>query len=239
MMNKINMYSTSRSGHNFIKDNLLSWNNNLDIKDIENPKTYSIWLFFLKNLDVNLICMRDYLNTVASLCMLRISFIDNSILSWIFLAEKIFPIDNKLKIEFAPKKYVIFFEEFRNSKSYRKKVCKVFEGSYNENKLNELPVGGMPSSFDAYEWLSKKSFDGKILSTKEVQAKQKEFFKNFTGQAQKMKVHDRWQQIQEKPEDKEFYIAKLKEFPEAIKLYIDNYLPNKEQLEFLKKYEII
>ena len=84
----MNIIGTSRSGHNFVKDNIESWK---DIKmgDIENPKKNN----FAKN---SIICLRDYLNTVASLAVIRVSHIDISIRSWKLLADITFGNNDKL-----------------------------------------------------------------------------------------------------------------------------------------------
>jgi len=211
----INILGPSRSGHNFIKDNLKSWTLE-KIKDIENP------INRLGGNDINIICIRDYLNNIASLAKLRINHIDRSIKSWIFLAKESFDLSNTIN-----NKYIIFYEKFRNSESYRREICKIIKGSYNEGRLKELPQGGMISSFYG------DNNDGKTR-----EEKYKIHIEKFSGNADKMETTTRWKQILKNEEDKEYFISKLKQYPEAIEIYVEYYPPNEEQLQFLKKYNI-
>jgi len=195
---------TSRSGHNFIKDNIESWTGNRP-GDNENPRSGV-------NSNDN-ICIRDYLDTVASLAKIRISHIDISIKSWIYLAS------------FFESESIIIYEEFKNSEEYRRKVCKRLNGNYNEDRIKESPKGGAISSFYKNEVGENGSHD--------------DFYKKVKGRYHELKTTERWKQIQENPNDKEYYILKLRQFPKAIELYIKNYTLSEEKYNFLKNNAIL
>ena len=208
----ISILGSSRSGHNFLKDNLELWTG-LKITDVENPES-------TKQGDIIIICMRDYLNNVASLSKIRVSHIDKSIKSWIFLVKESFGLSNLIA-----NKYTVFYEKFKNSELYRREICNIVKGVYNEDKLKVFPKKGMISSF------YKDEIKENETST--------DFYKKFAGKADQLETNIRWKQILENKKDKGYYISKLKEFPEAIELYIKYYTPNEEQLQFLKENKII
>jgi hypothetical protein len=211
-------------------NNLLFWNPCLTILEIENhqdPLKYNTLLRKrIKNggVHANVICLRDYLNTVASLAKVRSENIEIPITSWIYLSKEAFNITNEILT-----KYVIFYEKFKISRDYREKICKHFIGEYHEGRLNKVPIKGMMSSFDAYD----------AIMMKKDPALVKKFYEDWGGRGLEMKTDMRWKQILEIKEDKDYYIFILNQFPEAIKIYVENYGPNEEQLQFLKENDLI
>jgi len=78
---------------------------------------------------------------------------------------------------------VIHYDEFVDSKAYRQNKCRNLNGTYNEEKLNFVPLGGGGSSFD------KRSLDGKgsemkVLSRAEqiLNTQHKDLFLNIMKQ---------------------------------------------------------
>lgn len=207
------VYGISRSGHNFIKDNIESWTGAYP-RDVENPMGPGLSGSF------NIICVRDYLNNLASLCKSKPSFIDKSINSWGFLAKEAFNESFLIK-----NRIPLIYDKFRKDKDYRIKICKLIEGNYNEDKLNTIPKNGMISHFPMGQ---------EVQSDPE---KMKEFLQKYKNKANKLKVHERWKQIQET--DKEYFLKKIKQNTQNVELYLKHFEVEEEKIEFLEENNII
>lgn len=140
----LSIIAISRSGHNFLKENIKAWLPNSVIYDLENlfgcPDTDAA---ILLKTDFNIILLRDYLNNIASMCFLNINY-ENCLISWKNLVFESFKKTNRIG-----KKIIVFYEDFKDNEDYRKNICNQICGNYNELKLNYVPnCNGNFSSFD-------------------------------------------------------------------------------------------
>lgn len=212
-MTKLVVTSMTRSGHNYIKNNLISWKKYDDFLNLEseNPKNHQVNMnrYKISVNDDNIIIVRDLLNWLSSyLKMLlnekiakkRIELAYDYTSRWERITMEAF---NETK--FINNKIIINYDDFCSSQEYRKNICEKINGKYNENKLNVVPNNGQYSSFD-----------GKIFQNIGNKMKTNERYKFFIGH-----------------EYEEIYFNILKKHPEAIRLYEKYFILNNEQKELI------
>lgn len=215
--------SNSRSGHNFVKENIMSWKNeenffpsnyinleNIHPEDFkERTKNYEF-----EKYPINLFILhtRDLLNWFASL----IHFVSRErywksqpdirekikkhALAWIAINKEFFDETNYLSNECIR----VIYDDFFQSREYRQNICQQISGAeYNENRQNVVTLNGGGSSFDKFD---------------------------YQDRASEMQVLERYKQVREE------YLGVwkiLKEYPEAIELYLKHFEVSDEKKEFI------
>ena len=162
-MRNVIVVAPSRSGHNFIKEQLKSWSEGdllvWGFEGIE-PSRYAEHkknrVQRGKTIDFNLettnmIHTRDLLNWWAS--MLTYKMTRGTYRGYEQL-EGMIGIWNKITLEgfgetdIIPNKLLCVFDRFVEDQDYRKMICEYVGGDYSEEKLNFVPEAGSGSSFD-------------------------------------------------------------------------------------------
>lgn len=158
-MREFHMFAPSRSGHNFIRNSIFKWfpENSILIHNHEN-KHPSDQATRMNNRDeMGLLVVRDYRNWAASIMKWTLNgnlegrncyTVDRGIRprhveSWWAVAREAYDITNYLH-----HKVVIEYANFKNSREYRQRICKLLQGEYNEEELHKVPDAGRGSSFD-------------------------------------------------------------------------------------------
>ena len=184
-----------RTGHYFIKNNLLSWKNYYNYINFESvtPQQCLESLNTYNKNDVDIIILtRDLLNWLAS--YLKLVLNDTNIINlvynrcgiWEIITKEVFNETNIIK-----NKISIIYDEFKLNSHYRKKICNKINGDYNEDQLNIVPHYGYYSSFDGDSYQN--------IGNKMETDKRYEYFLNNDG--------------------KDIYFDVLKKHPNAISLY--------------------
>jgi len=151
------MLSMTRSGHNFIKENILSWfdRNDVSFLNLESyhPATCLKTIEARMNPNqqlLNTVVVRDLLNWLSSYMKMKLrkpnnnmAQIDEYIKLWDLITKEAYGETNHLG-----DKTIIVYEDFKLHKDYRKSICKNLGGKYNEKMLNHVPHNGKFSSFD-------------------------------------------------------------------------------------------
>jgi len=217
------MIANSRSGHNFVKENIMSWRNeenfhpsnyinleNVHPKDFkERTKEYELEKYPPL---IPILQTRDLLNWFASL----IHFVSRErywksqpdirekikkhALAWIAINKEFYG-----ETSYLSDKWIhVSYDDFFLSPEYRKNICQEISGAeYNENRLNVVTPNGGGSSFDSI---------------------------NYQGKASEMLVLERYKQVSEEHQ----HVWKvLKEYPEAIELYLKYFDVSDEKKLFI------
>lgn len=257
--------ASSRSGHNFIKDNIQSWTGdlnrskryyeNMENMIPENVVTYisSVDLSLYPN-SIKILLLRDLLNWFSSIShfllrnieigkrhnqnllyknivhakdlgpdrkdpdiviipddMTKEQFIENIknqkrdipkrlgyfLDRWLCMAEEWIG-----KTSYIPEFTRVYYDDFFQSREYRKRICSEIGGQYNETHLNIVTRMGKYSTFDEDK---------------------------FQGRAQQMKVLYRYN---EWIPQNSHYLNVLKEH-EALEFYIENFELNEDKRKFI------
>lgn len=180
---KISILSTSRSGHNFIKEVIKSWLPDITFEMLENVLPEHIYQHDTQG-SKKLIVIRDFKNFLAS--SLKALSLTNG--TWeVNIARKIEAYRTIKKEAENPKYYenatVIYYNRFVEDQDYRIVLCNELGGEYTEKKLGFVPNEGNGSSFNGFE---------------------------FQGKGQRMKTQERYLEILE-TEWKDIYNDILKE----------------------------
>lgn len=149
MNKRIRVNATSRSGHNFVIDMMKSWNPTLEVVDSENP-------VFIPDTINNFVCVRDYLDTIASLSLMGFRSMEKVIDSWGVIAGAY--------INSTDKGRAFKYEDFLLNKDQRLEVCQKVEGAYNEDKLHAIPDNGRVSDWPAVDWKDPNVISDTFLS---------------------------------------------------------------------------
>ena len=200
------MLSTTRSGHNFIKEVIESWGD-YDITVMENAAPENIYQYKLDAHSIRTIVIREFRNNLAS----AIKGKSVSLQAHITLRESIEYKVNAYRAilkEAEDKEYydadvVIFYDDFCDSEEYRRAICKKLNGIYTEDRLGFVSSEGNGSSWE------KMSLQGK---------------------GQEMKTRNRHEQILEDPEWADVYLEILEKYKDLVDEYKIVYEHNKEVL---------
>ena len=215
--------ANSRSGHNFVKENIMSWRNeenfyssnyinleNVHPEDFkEKTKNYELE----KHPPLILILQtRDLLNWFASLIhfVSRENYwksqpdirekIKKHALEWIAINKEFYS-----ETSYLSDKWVrVIYDDFFKSREYRENICQQISGAeYNEKRLNVVTLNGGGSSFDSTD---------------------------YQGKASEMLVLERYKQVREEHQ----HVWKvLKDYPEAIELYLKYFDVSDEKKRFI------
>ena len=167
------MLSTTRSGHNFIKEVIESWGD-YDITVMENCLPEKVYQYKLDMRSPRVIVIREFRNFVASSIK---SYADahgptsawRESIDYKVNAYRAILEEAKTK-EYYDADIVIFYDEFCESQKYRQWVCRQLGGTYTEERLGFVSNEGDGSSFDKL---------------------------SMQGEGDKMKTRDRYKQILE------------------------------------------
>jgi len=181
-MSEINVIvAQSRTGHNFIYHQFLSWNTPDQVSRIEGYSPEDIsenqdLIFSHNNKHLKsiqdpspryFIVIRDFENWLASYLLMKIGHkaFDNETKAY----KDPRAVDHKIRVwfdiyyeaigstNFLPNKTVIDYDEFRTSQAFRMEICKETGGIYTEDNLNSVPLGGSGSSFDGLDYQGRGS----------------------------------------------------------------------------------
>jgi hypothetical protein len=211
--------SIARSGHNFVRNNIISWKPYEKYFNLETikPKNYNNELKKLgknkiNNKKDNIIVVRDLLNWLSS--YLKFQFYGHNFNSisrvydycnyWELITKEGFNETNYLS-----DKVTVIYDLFKVDRDYRKNICNKIGGYYNENNLDIVTIEGNGSSFDYY---------------------------NYQKNGNKMNTEKRYQYFINSHME-HIYLDILKKRPRAVKLYKKYFNLNREQLDILKKIE--
>jgi len=209
--------SNSRSGHNFVKNNIFSWVGHPENKprryyNLENynPKRFSI---DTKTVDltkypdlISIIQVRDLLNWYASLILFvnrkphnPPDYIEFYFRTWCDIVKEYVGETNYL-----PNAIPLYYDDFFQSADYRKSICDQIKGAvYNEDVINKVTYGGGGSTFDKF---------------------------SYQGRGSEMQVLERYKQV---PEEYQHWWKVLAEHPEAIELYLKHFDVSAEKKKFI------
>jgi len=218
----LNVISSSRSGHNFVMNNIKSWikDINYNYTNIENITPMKFRLdngyYSIQDNSINVIVVRDYLNWLASyLPLMKVNLInyrdgyDDSVLMnemnqqikiWCETVKEFYGETN-----YVNNKVLVIYDDFFTLKEYRENICDELNGDYNEDKLNEVAINGYYSSFDVDK---------------------------FDGNANEMKVDERYLQILD-TEYHDIYLKILMNNQEALDLYFKYFNLSDNKKEFI------
>jgi len=202
--------ASSRSGHNFIVNNLLTYFKGGEYihRNFENSDPQQLtdipYIYDKDNLKV--VILRDYLNLIASLVKFwqtqRNYDVVNTARLYIPMAQEYLGHTNHLNKDAG-----IYYDHFKKSVVYRKSIAKQLGGEYNSSMLEVVPKNGGASSFDQ---------------------------KRYDGKGSKMATLDRWLQVFRDPELCGEYLRVLRETKNNVEFYRNNFYVDKEKSRFLK-----
>lgn len=194
------LFSTVRSGHNFIRQQIESWGdyNVCNAEDLL-PENFELHKPHLvangKLVDWNqdtaiVVVIRDLLNWWASYVMwVHKSWkpnrdqVDRAFKIWIAMVEEASMVTDYVGFNFP-----VNYDIFKKNRLLRKVLCDCIGGEYNEDTLDQVTPQGNGSSFDS------------------------------GYSAKRMDTHLRYQHIM-KTQYADFYTRTLREHPEAIEVY--------------------
>jgi hypothetical protein len=163
-MNNISLIAPSRSGHNWTATVIRSWfEDDTKVRQFEAVNPVDFPAAFERRLRWNpvnpadpvhnVLQVRDYLNWAASWTKYNlrsghayrkqkvVQLFDN----WLAITKEAFN-----ETSYLGNKVVLLYDHFAQNEAYRKSVCLLLDGDYNEEMINFVPKGGMGSSFDSY-----------------------------------------------------------------------------------------
>ena len=162
-MKNILLFATVRSGHNFIRQQIESWDvrNEFIIgnfEDVQHPdfgkmknqivghaKTGPGKLFDYSLETIKIIVVRDLLNWWAS----YVKWISKDGLPSQEKVDLAFKIWTSLTVEVENPHFIpVYYDTFKVFKEYRQDICHQIEGTYNEDRLDAVSPQGEGSSFD-------------------------------------------------------------------------------------------
>ncbi len=219
-MGYVFVWCTSRSGHNFIINNIYSWLGDPDRKqrryvngeDSWPDRLYTVvnWNAFNRSPgSIKIILIRDLLNWFASKVYrkrlhdkpkdVEMKAIRADIQRWKKIANYYFSDLHPL----MSGAYKINYDEFVISEDYRRKICSEIGGTYNEDYLHIVTKEGGGSSFTGLNQING----------------------NYTD------VINRYKKLEGLDE----VVSLLFEDPEVLYLYLDNFDVSKEKDDFLER----
>lgn len=151
----------SRSGHFFVQHVLKSWLSTT-VYNAENLRPRQLrWAPFRSN-TIIVIQTRDLLNWYASVARsILAARVDPSVfrfvlkdkaMIWMAITRAFYDLHPHRQYLGEYPVVKIMYDQFVNSKEYRRRVCDQLGGNYNERMLNHVPREGQGSSFDGMEY---------------------------------------------------------------------------------------
>lgn len=158
---EIAMLSTTRSGHNFIKEVIESWVPGVKITVLERTLPEHIYQYKLNPHTSVVLVIRDFRNFLASSIMSYLTEhgrnsawrenIELSIKAYKAQIEEVFD------RQYVDLNMIIFYDQFCIDQDYRQEICKELGGEYTEERLNYVSSEGNGSSFDNLKYQGKGS----------------------------------------------------------------------------------
>ena len=218
-MKNVNFIAPARSGHNFVREQFRSWDEdnqmrlynmeNLYPKDFNEKKTEYVYrgeIYDSRLPSINVLVTRDFLNWLASYVkwlapknMLNTIKITEAIEHWTAITLEAFG-----ETEYLPEKLRVVYDEFKDNAGIRKWLSYHIGGTYSEKSLDlVVPAGGG------------SSFDGTDVKGSEMQ------------------TDERWMQIND-TEYGGYYREVLKNSKIALMVYKRHFFVSENQRVFLK-----
>ena len=207
-MKYIGVIATSRSGHNWTTKFIRSWMNGDTVMQFENvlPKEWDgkrrQRLYKGQpppegSTTIAICQIRDYLNFSASWIKYLIergnAYRSSKVVplfdKWLAIAQ-----EGISDTSFIFGKITLYYDLFVQDEAYRRQICGLLGGDYNESELNHVPKGGMGSSFDKFQYQENGS---------------------------EMKVIERWKWFN--TEEGSYYIRYLKQRPQIVEYYASKF----------------
>lgn len=169
------LMSSSRSGHNFVIQNILSW--------FDTPKIWinseNMIMVDTPKETVKIILVRDLLNWYSSWLHFKskhgtIWTPHMIVKGWYSIAREFVGETNYIKGNVVK----VYYDDFFESPEYRKEICRQVDGKYNEEKLNEVTPQGNYSSFDKNHFLNNAQ-QMEVLTRYKTVVERKRFEKQF------------------------------------------------------------
>ena len=212
-MKHIVLIAPSRSGHNWTAQMIRSWLPGDKVHQFEGipPKIYKkrvrvdVWQGGEPKKDqpvVALLQLRDFLNYAASIT----KHISNNASesravglydTWYEIALEAFG-----DTQYIGEKYRLYYDHFVRNEAYRRGICMLLDGEYDEQKIDLVPEHGSGSSFDKY---------------------------NYQGKGTEMKVLERWKWFL--TDEGGRYISYLKARKNIVEYYLEHFDPDPGQRE--------
>jgi hypothetical protein len=153
--------------------------------------------------------VRDYLNFTASWTKYMIgrgnAHHEKGVIKlydvWMEICKEAFNETN-----YVGTKYTLLYDQFVQSMEYRKGICLLINGDYNERTLDVVPNGGAGSSFDGYK---------------------------YQDNGRQMDVLNRWKWFL--TEEGSYYQRYLQSKPEVLEYYMEHFDLNEAQSNFVKE----
>ena len=192
---ELSILSTTRSGHNFIKEVIESWGD-YNVTVMERAMPEHIYQYKLDSKGLRVIVIRDFKNCVASSIKSYLSkpagregpWRDNFKVTfgsyWAHVKEAVNP-------EYYDAHLIIYYDRFCEDQAYRESICAQLGGKYTEDRLGFVSNEGHGSSWDKL---------------------------TMQGEGQKMKTRNRHEQILE-TEWVDIYLQVLEENKESMDKY--------------------
>jgi hypothetical protein len=191
---ELSILSTTRSGHNFIKEVIESWGD-YKVTVMERALPINIHQYHLDPRGLRVIVIRDFKNCIASSIK---SFLDahgrdsgwrDNISTTVdaYWAQ----VEEAIIEEYYDAHTIIYYDRFCEDQTYREVICALLGGTYTESRLGYVSNEGNGSSWDKL---------------------------SLQGEGQKMRTRDRHEQILE-TEWVDIYTQVLEENKELMKKY--------------------
>ena len=192
---KLSMLSTTRSGHNFIKEVIESWGD-YNITVMERTMPDQIHQYNLNPRDLRVIVIRDFKNCLASSVMSYLSKPYPSNQLWRDNFKVTFgaywaQVKEAVESEYYDAHVIIYYDRFCEDQAYRRGICARLGGTYTEDRMGFVSSEGDGSSWDKL---------------------------TLQGEGQKMRTRDRHEQILE-TEHADVYLQVLEEYKELMVKY--------------------
>jgi len=152
---KLSMLSTTRSGHNFIKEVIESWLPGIDITVMERTIPKDIYKYKLDAHSPRVIVLREFRNCIAStlyyygtkLKRAGVGVIPESNIKQLTNAYWA-QVEEAISGEYYDADTIIYYDRFCEDQTYRKDICALLGGQYTEDRLGFVSDEGAGSSFD-------------------------------------------------------------------------------------------
>lgn len=164
-MRNIIVIAPSRSGHNFTTAMIQSWveDSVFKFEGIIPSRYHNVLLTRMQGGRkvngsaeiINFIQVRDFLNWAASWIKYNLARgtawnerkVNRVIGEWYAIVR-----EGLNDTSIIGNKYTLFYDQFVQNEAYRRGICSLIDGNYNEKRLGFVPNGGMGSSFDKYRF---------------------------------------------------------------------------------------
>jgi hypothetical protein len=173
---KLSILSTTRSGHNFIKEVIESWVPGIVITVMENTLPENIYQYKLDAHSSRVIVVRDFKNFLASSIKIKADNFGPDGTLRESMEHKLVAyraiLGEALTGHYYDADMIISYDRFCEDQNYRQGICAQLGGTYTEDRLGFVSDEGNGSSFDKFTMQGKgdqmetRSRHEQILKTK-------------------------------------------------------------------------